>query len=78
MKLPRGIFIYRGRIPGIGGGEGETIQSREAPGFRRHIGRVKARAGATSADQEIRAHGVPVFDRNAGLSELGGYLNPRD
>jgi hypothetical protein len=81
MKLPRGIFVVRGRIPGLRDeNEDALIQSRSTPGFAVHVVRAKRRQGFRSRsqaaeDQDVRAFGVSVFDRNAGASELGGYLD---
>lgn len=67
------MYVARGRIPGVGGGA-QLVEGRSTPGLAAHKARVRRRGGTTSTDADLRAHGVPVFDRQAGQSELGSYL----
>lgn len=83
IKLPRGSFVTRGRIPGVRGSEDSLISGRAVRSIAAEKARLRRRIGARTRaqiadEQELRAHGVNVFDRNAGLSELGGYLTPRE
>lgn len=72
-------FFPKGDIPGVDAASDGLVSSRVAPGVMAERMRAARRAGAStggerSQDAAVRAHGVPIFDRRAGLSELGGYL----
>lgn len=70
--------VAKGNIPGVGD-DGELIQSRTAAAVQAERARAARRAGATGGeakaqDAAIKAHGVPVFDRRAGQTELNSYI----
>jgi hypothetical protein len=61
---PRGSFFHDLFVGGVGV---PTASRRRRP----------VSVGQQLADDDLRAHGVPVFDEQAGMSELGGYTRGR-
>jgi hypothetical protein len=83
LKPPRGLFVAKGLIPGVRASDGDglvrgrgvgRVQAEKARSRRRLGARTR---GQAAEDADLRAYGVGVFDRNAGLSELDGYTSPR-
>jgi hypothetical protein len=84
QRKRRGVFWLRsGRLPGtLRDDESGLVQGRDVPAVKREQALASRRQGRRtrverSEDAQLRALGVPVFDRNGGLSELGSYLSPR-
>lgn len=80
MKLRRGIFWTKDRIPGVSPEDDDgLISGREAPGYAAAVSRGRRRLGGRSTaqiaeDDAMRGAGVPIFDRKTGTAELGAYL----
>lgn len=74
------MTFTRARIPGVRrDGEDGLVAAKDVAAVSRIRAAGQRRGGARTLaqkheDSELRALGVPVFDRNAGQAELGGYL----